>query len=71
MAPVKVAGPFLRFDLCHGKKKCFRPELNWRPSACEADVITTTLQKPLLTNFLLFICFLFDLNLYHDKTGAR
>ena len=25
---------------------CFRPELNWRPSACEADVITTTLRKP-------------------------
>ena len=28
------------------KKKCFRPDLNWRPSAYEADVITTTLRKP-------------------------
>ena len=28
-------------------KFCFRPELNWRPSACQADVITTTLRKPL------------------------
>ena len=28
-------------------KLCFRPELNWRPSACQADVITTTLRKPL------------------------
>ena len=26
---------------------CFRPDLNWRPSACKADVITTTLRKPL------------------------
>ena len=27
-------------------KKCFRSDLNWRPSACEADVLTTTLRKP-------------------------
>ena len=27
-------------------EKCFRPDLNWRPSACEADVLTTTLRKP-------------------------
>ena len=39
-------------------KLCFRPELNWWPSACGADVITTTLRKPLLTNSLLFICFI-------------
>ena len=25
--------------------KCFRPDLNWRLSACWADVITTTLRK--------------------------
>ena len=28
------------------KRTGFRPDLNWRPSACEADVITTTLRKP-------------------------
>ena len=27
------------------KKAWFRPELNWRPSACKADVITTTLRN--------------------------
>ena len=27
------------------KKVWFRPELNWRPSACKADVITTTLRN--------------------------
>ena len=45
--------------LLQGKKKvkCFQPDLNWRPSACEADVITTTLRKPQLTHALLFICF--------------
>ena len=33
----------------------FRPKVNWLPSAWEANVITTILRKPLLTNSLLFI----------------
>ena len=38
------------FQFCCSKKKeskqSFPPELNWRPCACQADVITTTLWKP-------------------------
>lgn len=29
------------------EKPCFRQDSNLRPSACEADVITTTLRKPI------------------------
>ena len=29
------------------QKACFRQDSNLRPSACEADVITTTLRKPI------------------------
>ena len=35
--PVTVPGTSL--------KECFRPCLNWRPSTCYADVITTTTRK--------------------------
>ena len=48
-----------RRDVMYDKKGqhlCFRPELNWRPSACEADVITTTLRKLLGKNWNLFFC---------------
>ena len=39
-------GCFFLLQLEQKKKRtCFRPDLNWRPSACEADVITTTLRK--------------------------
>ena len=31
--------------LLAGQKICFRPGMNWRPGACKAHVITTTLQK--------------------------
>ena len=46
-----------RLLICFKVRKSFQPDLNWRPSACEADVITTTLRKPQLTNSLLLICF--------------
>ena len=43
------------------KKAWFRPELNWRPSACKADVITTTLRNHSLP------CWCFFLNFIHVR----